>query len=160
MKLIKGCAAHRAAAVVPEGHRHLVGGVILIGKSQELIEGLGVAHIGGVLLLDELKPLAVVEPALELFRVHLVVLPDGGAAGLDDHIDVFGQLYLHHLGKVGGGEAAVGFKIAAAQIPVHRPAPVPGLKDGGGIRGRPVRNLVPTAGSEGQTHRQCQKKCQ
>ena len=108
MKLIKGCAAHRAAAMVPEGHRHLVGGVILIGKSQELVESLGVAHIGGVLLLDELKPLAVVEPPLKFFRIHLVVLPHGGAAGLDDHIDVFGELYLHHFGKVGGSEASVG----------------------------------------------------
>ena len=144
--------------MVPEGHCHLVGGVILIGKSKELIEGLGVAHIGGILLLDELQPLAVVEPPLKFFRIHLVVLPHGGAAGLDDHIDVFGQMHLHHLGKVGGGEAAVGLKIAAAQIPVHRPASVPGVKNGGGIRGGPIRSLVPAAGGEGKAHNRRQKK--
>ena len=99
----------------------------------------------------------------EMMEVQLpenvnVVIQTGGAAGLDDHINVFGQLYLHHLGKVGGGEAAVGLKIAAAQIPVHRPASVPGVKNGGSVRGGPIRSLVPAAGGKGKAHNRRQKK--
>ena len=37
VELIKGRAAHRAAAMVPEGDRYLVGGIVGVGEVQEFI---------------------------------------------------------------------------------------------------------------------------
>ena len=146
MQLVKGRTADRAAAVVPEGHGDVVGGVVVIGKGQKVLQRARVAHVGGVLLLDEAQALAVIEPALELAGVHLVVLPLGRAAGLDDDVHILGQLYLQHLRQIGGGTAVVGLQVAAAEIPVDGPAAVSAVLCAG----------VAAAGGESQGHRQGQ----
>ena len=105
----------------------MVGGIVIVGKVQKLVEGLAVAHVGGILLLQQLQALAVIQPALELARVYLLVLPGIGPARLDDYVHVLRQLDLQHLRKVGGSAAVLGLQVAAAQIPVYRPAAVPRL---------------------------------
>ena len=153
MQLVKGRAADRPAAVVPEGDGGLVGRIVLAGEFQEVLERLGIAHVGGVLLVHQLQAVAGIDPALELRGVHLVVLPLSRAAGLDDHRDVFGQLDLQQLVQVGGGAAVVGLQITAAEVPVHGPAAVPG----GGFAWDVCR-LRLAAGSQGQAHPQGQEE--
>ena len=122
VQLVKSRAGHRAAAVVPEHHRRLVGGVAVLGKLQKRRQRLAVAHTGRGLLVHQLQSLAVVHEALQLGGIHHVVLPLGSAAGLDDHRHVLRQLHLHQLAEVRGGAAAPGLQIAAAEVPVYRPA--------------------------------------
>ena len=65
IQFIEGRSRHRAAAVVPEHHRRLVGGVVLAGKPQEIRQRLSVAHAGGGLLVHQPQSSAVVHIALE-----------------------------------------------------------------------------------------------
>ena len=139
--------------MVPEGDGGLVGGIVLAGKFQEILERLGLAHVGGVLFVHQLQAVAGVDPALELRGVHLVVLPLSRAAGFDDHRDIFGQLDLQQLVQVGGGTAVVGLQVTAAEVPVHGPAAVPG----GGFAGDVCR-LRLAAGGQGQAHPQGQEE--
>ena len=133
-----------------------------MGEVQKLIQGLGVAHAGAVQLLHQAQALAGVGPALELGRIHLVVVPGGRAAGLDDNGDVLGQLHLHHLAQIRGGKAAAALQIAAAQVPVHRPAFIALRAAGGGAGpfggGWTVSSRIfPAAGGQGQGHGQGQE---
>ena len=150
MQLVKGRAADAAAAVVPEGHGHPVGGIVGVGEVQKLVQRLGVAHVGGLALLQKLQALAVIEPALQFGGVHLIVLPDGRAAGLDDHVHVLRQFHFHHFGEIHGGKAAVALQIAAAEIPIDRPA-LP-------LRSGAVGDILrPAAGYQRQGHDHCQQ---
>ena len=122
VQLVKGRAGHRSAAVVPEDHRRLVGGIVLLGKQQEIRQRLAVAHAGRGLFVHQLQALAVIDKALQLIGFHHIILPLGSTAGLDHHRHVFRQLHLQQLRQVAGGKAALRLQIAAAQIPVYRPA--------------------------------------
>ena len=108
--------------MVPEQHRRALGGIICLGKLQKVRQRLRLTHAGRRLLVDELQALAVIDPALELGGVHHVVLPYGRAAGLNDHVHVFGKLHLQELTQIARGKATAGLQIAAAQVPVDRPA--------------------------------------
>ena len=147
VQLVEGRAGHGAAAVVPEHHRRSVGGIVLPGEAQELLQRLAVAHAGGGLLVHEGQTLAVVDVALQQAAVYDLVLPLCRAACLDDHGDVLRQRHLQQLVEIAGGEAALALQITAAQIPVYRPAAVPA---GGG-------RLV-AAGGERQRHHQRQQQ--
>ena len=162
--LIEGCAGNRAAAVIPEGDRHLVCGIVFIGKGQEIIQGLGIAHIGSLLLTHQLQALAAVHPALELGGIHQLILPHIGAAGLDNYLYIFGQLHFQHFLQVSGGKAAVCLQVTAAQIPVHCPAAVAQYigrrcAASGCLRGAGVFGDV-AAGSHRQAHGKGQKQRQ
>ena len=122
--LVADKSVDAAASVVPEDYSGIVCGELLHAVFEKIGKGALKAHVGALQLLQQHQSAIANGVAAELVAGDAVVPPFFGTAGLNHHVDVFGQRDGEHLCDVLRRRTEGALKIGAAKIDKHCTASV------------------------------------